>query len=80
MRYSCEVHMFKIEDHKFKDYVFKQKIATEWINDVVYCDNNVFTCFENETIGRLYANDMDDDEDDYEMDGHYAEEAEEDIE
>jgi hypothetical protein len=28
----------------------------------VFCDNNVFACFENETIGRLYPNDLDDDE------------------
>lgn len=62
LRYSCEVHIFKIKDNRFKDYVFKQKIATEWINDVVYSSNNIFCCFENETIGRLYPNDIDDDE------------------
>jgi hypothetical protein len=75
LRYSCEVYVFKIKDKKIEDYCFKQKIATEWINDVVYSDGNVFACFENETIGRLYPNPDIDEE--YEMDENVYEDEDE---
>jgi hypothetical protein len=79
LRYSSEVHIFKISNNKLQDYVQKQKIATEWVNDVVYSQNNVFACFENETIVRLYPNDVD--EEDYDLEENdFAEETEEDVE
>lgn len=75
LRFCCEVHVFKIKNNKFDEYTFRQTIATEWINDIAFCDNNVFVCFENNTIGRLYPNDLDEDEDEY-MEEDYEDEEE----
>lgn len=81
LRCNCEVHIFKIAENKIQPLCFKKNIATDLINDIVFTENNIFACFENETIARIYPNEIDEDDDQYDMEENdYVDEAEDDIE
>lgn len=57
LRYSSEVQIYKIYDNKFQDLVYRTKIETEYINDITFSENNIFVCFDNATVARIYPND-----------------------
>lgn len=74
LRYSSEVMTFRIFDNKFQEQVFRTKLEAEYINDITFCENNIFVCFDNSVIARIYPNsdDYSDNENDEEEDPGYS--------
>ena len=61
LRYSCKILVFRIVDKSIEGPVFEKPLETEWINDISYVDNSLFTCFESNTLGKVFFNEEVDD-------------------
>lgn len=64
LRYSSEVLIFRIFDNKFNDLIYRKKIEPYYINDISFSEDNIFVCFDNSTVARIYPNDEEPIEDD----------------